>query len=439
MISKTRIPMGWIALSVLVACEREDRPSRNEPRPPNVILFLVDSLRADALGTYGNSIVETPAIDRFAREGAVFERAFATSSWTRPSVTSILTGLHPSAHGAETRNDRLSPALSYLPEIFREHGYRTGFLVTNPNIGAFFGYSRGVDDFLELYGRREEGRVSSQELVAPSDQTIGRAREWLDQVSEPFFLVVFVIDPHFPYDPPPAFDRYASSVAGDPRLARYYGEVAFVDDSFGRLMEHLRERGIAERTIALFTADHGEEFLEHDAVGHGKSLYEESLRVPLLLRWPGHIDAGQRIEMPVQLVDILPTVLGLARIPVPPSQQGRPLFRPSGEPEPPLFASLKLDGRDQWSVRAYPWKLILDRRSDRSLLFDLSSDPEEKQDLSRLNPGRVREIRGWLAERIEKESLRRAALQRGSAPAEISEGELSEKDREALRALGYIQ
>jgi arylsulfatase A-like enzyme len=174
-------------------------------------------------------------------------------------------------------------------------------------------------------------------------------------------------------------------------------------------------------------------------VGHGKALFEESLRVPLVLRSPGQIDAGQRIETLVQLVDVMPTVLSLAGLPVPSSQDGRPLFRPDPKPDSPLFASLKLDGRDQWSVRAYPWKLILDRRSDRSLLFDLSSDPEEKQDLSDGHPDRVREIREWIAERIEKESLRRVALQRGAAPGEIPEGELSERDREALRALGYIQ
>jgi hypothetical protein len=115
------------------------------------------------------------------------------------------------------------------------------------------------------------------------------------------------------------------------------------------------------------------------------------------------------------------------------------LFGAAAEPDPRLFASLKLDGRDQWSVRAHPWKLILDRRADRTLLFDLAADPDEKQDLSSRHPDRVREIQGWIAERIAKEGLRRASLHRGRAPGEIPDRELSEKDREALRSLGYIQ
>lgn len=438
------IPFGITV--ALLGCRVDEPKSKNSSQAPNVILFLVDTLRADALGAYGNDVVETPAIDRFAREGALFERAFAQSSWTRPSVTSILTGLHPSVHGVERRGSLLSPAVTFLPEVLREHGYRTGFLATNPNVGSFFGYSRGFDDFLELYERRQRGRVSPQELVARSDQVVDRAKEWMEEVSEPFFLVVFVVDPHFPYEPPPDFNRYVDrnvrtpgqAPGQDPRHALYFGEVAFVDHSFGELMDYLGKRGLSERTISILTSDHGEEFFDHGQIGHGKALYDESLHVPLIFRWPGRIEAGRRIDTPVQLVDLMETILGLARLPVPQLQDGRPLFHQPTDPAP-LFASLKLDGRNQWSVCAYPWKLIVDQSSDESLLFDLSSDPEEMRDLSDEHPDRVRELRGWIAERIESDRRRSMMVHQAGQPGEGSEEELSEDARKALRELGYIK
>jgi len=436
------IPFGITV--ALLGCRVDEPKSKNSSQAPNVILFLVDTLRADSLGAYGNDVVETPAIDRFAREGALFERAFAQSSWTRPSVTSILTGLRPSVHGVETRKDVLSPALPFLPDVFRKHGYRTGFVVTNPNVSAVFGYSRGFDDFIELYGRRKRGRVSAQELVARSDQVLDRAKEWMEQASEPFFLVVFVVDPHFPYDPPPDFNRYVDRNVGtpsqapgqDPRHALYFGEVAFVDHSFGELMDYLGKRGLSERTISILTSDHGEEFFDHGQIGHGKALYDESLHVPLIFRWPVRIEAGRRIDTPVQLVDLMETILRLARLPVPQFQDGRPLFHQPRD-SAPLFASLKLDGQNQWSVRAYPWKLILDRRS--AMLFDLSSDPNEMRDLSDEHPDRVRELRGLIAGHIESDRHRRMMVHKEKMPEGISDEELPEDTREALRSLGYIK
>ncbi len=195
----------------------EPAPGDSKPPRPNVLLFLVDTLRADALGPYGNSVVGTPAIDHFAGQGTLFEWAFAPTSWTRPSVTTILTGLHPAVHGVERRGSVLPPGVALLPEVLREHGYRTGFLATNPNVGSFFGYSRGFDDFIELYERREKGTVAKSEFIARADQVVDRAKEWMEESSEPFFLVVFVIDPHSPYDPLPDFNRYVDVARESPQ------------------------------------------------------------------------------------------------------------------------------------------------------------------------------------------------------------------------------
>ncbi len=444
---RPRVHRPFLPLCVVAAipaCGINQSASNSSSQPPNVLLFLVDTLRADALGPYGNDVVETPAIDRFAREGTLFEWAFAQTPWTRPSVTSILTGLHPTVHGVERRGSVLPPGVEFLPEVLREHGYRTGFLATNPNVGSFFGYSRGFDDFIELYERRESGAVNPRELIARSDQVVDRAKEWLEGSSKPFFLVVFVVDPHFPYDPPPDFNRYvdrtppASSQVpeGDPRHGLYYGEVAFVDHCFGQLMEYLDERGLSERTISILTSDHGEEFFDHGQIGHGKALYDESLRVPLVLRWPGAIEAGRRIDSPVELVDLMPTLLELAQLPSPQIQDGRSLWEASEE-RAPFLGSLKLDGQRKWSARAYPWKLVVDRHS--VMLFDLASDPGELRDVSDQYPEHVRELQAWLAEREESDQRRNLLVLQGVRPGEGPDEELSEDAQKALRELGYIQ
>ena len=139
---------------------------------PNILLYLVDTLRADGLGAYGNPVVETPALDALAAQGALFENAFAQSSWTRASVASILTANYPPAHGAERRHALLSEPATLLSERLKEHGYRTGFITTNPNVGSFFGFGQGFDDVIELYERRETGRVQARELETPADEVI---------------------------------------------------------------------------------------------------------------------------------------------------------------------------------------------------------------------------------------------------------------------------
>jgi arylsulfatase A-like enzyme len=203
-------------------------------------------------------------------------------------------------------------------------------------------------------------------------------------------------------------------------------------------LDFLGERGLSEGTITVLTSDHGEEFLDHGEVGHGKALYQESLHVPLIIRWPAKIAAGQRIDAPVELVDLMDTLLGLARLPVPQPQDGSFLFRARKEP-PPLFANLRLDGRDLWSVRTDRWKLILDRKSDEPKLFDLSSDPDESHDLSGDHPDRVRELRKLIAGRIERDQGRSVIVRKPEDSEGISEGELSDETRDVLRSLGYIK
>ena len=283
-------------------------PASSGQQPaPNIILYVVDTLRADSLGCYGNPVVETPTIDRLAAEGTLFEDAVAPSSWTRPSFASLLSGLPPAVHGVHQRRDKLNRSVELLSERLGERGYATAMITTNPNVGRAFGFDQGFDDFIELYSRKKRGvgLVRPRALVTGSPEATERATEWIYATSGPFFLVILTIDPHSPYAPPSEFDRYGGDYAGEvdgepkwinsPELAAedkerirslYYGEIAFNDDSLGRLLEHLRATGIEDETVVALTADHGEEFWEHGERGHGKTLYEEVVRVPLIVRFP---------------------------------------------------------------------------------------------------------------------------------------------------------
>jgi arylsulfatase A-like enzyme len=409
-------------------------------RRPNVVIYVVDALRADALGTYGNRVVATPALDQLAAEGVLFENAAAPSSWTRPSMTSLLTGLNPDRHGVLTRIHALAPELGLLSEAFREAGYATGAFVTNPNLGHFYGFARGWDDYVELYARDKVGRIEPSELVTRSDQLNVPVFEWLERTRQPFLLLVFSIDPHWPYTPSPQSEQLIRrrlrgsklDVPGDVRgrLRRYYAEVAFNDQSFGRLLDQLRRHGLYQETIVLFTSDHGEEFLEHGHGGHGWTLYEPAIRVPLVLRAPGRVAKGTRVSTRVGLADIFPTLLDLAEIPAPPGLDGRSLLEQQPTVPPHSFAWLQLDEHSAASVVDFPWKLLIDPENRRGTLFNLEWDPGETSDLSARHAQRAALLRAAL--------LRRVLAGRGQPLPVGIPGRLSKADREALEALGYL-
>ena len=361
---------AWIAIGLLGGCGGEDLPWV-EPGPPNVLFYVADTLRADSLSLYGGSVVATPGLDSLARDAVVFERAYATSSWTRASVASMLTGLHPDVHGTRTRNDVVSESVVLLSEIFSQQGYRTAAIVTNPNVGSIYGFSQGFDEFIELFGRREREMVDQQKArrakaadieFVDSSEVTERAIAWIDADSSPFFLFVLSIDPHWPYEPPAEFDRYGEGYSGrvdsdrDAILRRdlspadrervrslYYGEIAFNDHSLGGLLEHLRAVDLYDDTVVVFTSDHGEEFWEHGRVMHGRTLYEEAIRVPLLIRHPRGLGAAARVAEPVELTDIPATLLALAGLPAPYELDGRSLIGgPAFHPRT-LYSTLDLD------------------------------------------------------------------------------------------------
>jgi len=412
--------------------------------PPNVLVYVLDTLRADHLGAYGNPLVETPHFDRVAAEGVTFERVYAPTSWTRPAMATLFTGVEPGAHRIETRNDVLPDAVLTLPEILKQHGYATAYLTANPNAGSLFGFAQGVDEMGEMYAQQNKDYIDPRERMAKSDAVTDRALAWLDTVGEqPFALIVLSIDPHFPYSAPeerverekaktpldlesPTKDDYRNAF-----LAPYRAEIGFNDASFGRLIGRLESTGRLDDTIVVVTADHGEEFFEHGKFQHAKSLYDEVLHVPLIVRFPGtdRIEPGSRDAIPARLADVLPTVLDLAGIDAPAGLEGQSLVAAGRQRPPSVYARLRIDGFDLDAVLDYPWKLVHDRKTGESAVYRLDADPLEAAPVD--DPAELARLQSLLETHVAAE--RERAADAPHAP------ELPPEVQETLKALGYVE
>jgi choline-sulfatase len=459
-------------------------PPLDEPHlRPNLIVYLIDTLRADHLGCYGYARPTSPRIDRFAGESIRFANGRAQSSWTKPAVASILTGLFPPAHGAQLRSQKIHESVETLAERLQKLGYETALFTTNANIVARFGFDQGWDSFRYLAHR--SGRKHQH---FDADEMNREVFSWLDQRSQrpqtrPFFLVVHTLDPHDPYRPREEFrsrlapqasveqscclrtSRLAELSASAARdhaaqaIALYDAEIAQNDAAFGELLDELERRNLAATSAILLTADHGEEFFDHGGWKHGFTLYEEVLRIPFILRLPaaGNADSrGRTIAAAVDQVDIAPTLLALAGAAPAPDLPGRDLLPWVTSATPPApsartsFAWLSRPGAVSTAMLAGDWKLIRSPEgrdgpawADDSAaapptvgvrfreLYDLASDPGERQSL--LDPSLPRTLRElWL----EGEMSASQKLHGDGEPAE--EAEIDPELEKSLRALGYF-
>lgn len=433
--------------SLGAACSR----SATEVPVRGVILISVDTLRADHLGFYGYDRPTTPSLDALAQEGIVFDAATSTSNWTLPAHASLLSGLYPNSHGLLRKYSRPRP-LATLASILSKQGYRTGAVVNSFFLSRAFGLDQGFSEFTyieETWGR-----------TGPSTWVTDRAMQWLEAArAEPFFLFLHYYDPHSDYRANPVylaefvepFDGVADGTT-EQLLAVRRGELALderdashlidlydasvrqTDDELSRLFRFLREANLMDDVLLVFTSDHGEEFLDHGGVLHGPMLYQELLRVPLLMRGPG-IPAGQRVSAPVSLVDVVPTMLGILGVPTPSAVEGidlSPLWRtPALETEARvLFSQSKLRHSDlEFAVagRLQQYKLQYDGRSGETLLFDLARDPTESHNIASERP----DLTGRLLEHLMR--YRRVRL--GETATRSLDPEVAEK----LRKLGYMQ
>jgi len=415
--SRVRAGTWAVGAALLAATAARGGPAREGPAErPNVVVYLVDTVRRDHLGLYGYERDTAPNLAALARDGVVFENAYAPSSWTRPSVASLLSGLNPLHHGVVARHARVPRELRLVSEILDELGYDTAAFVTNPHVLEYWGFGQGFDAFIDVGA--EKGHWKTR-----SDAVVEAVRRHLEKRgSEPFFYYVHTIDPHSPYNPPPPHHRRfarrpakallpAQLVESTPEPERrnmedmYDAEIFFSDTSFGELMAALREQGVYDDTLIVFVSDHGEEFLDHGSSGHGHTLYQELVRVPMVVKFPRGAHAGTRIDAPASLIDIVPSVLGALGRDLAPELDGVDLADLAAGEEKnagrALFFDLSLfstrrkhepdDGRSgRGRVYRFTKGVVLDgykyletsRPEPQAMLFDLARDPGETNDLA---------------------------------------------------------
>jgi len=383
-----------VSLAALIAVVSAFFAALPAPGKPHVIVFMVDTLRADHLGVYGYPLPTSPTLDAFARESLVFERAYAQSSWTRASVGSLFTGLFPSRHGAYTPFRNLRSDVATLAALLRREGYATASFVANPNLLPIFGFGKGFDEVRDIGASARSGRAGIP--GARAREVVDGVLDYLDhRPSRPLFLYVHLLDPHGPYGAPygpfrKAFLPGPDASAQERNVALYDGEIAYVDHHFGRLLERLKADGLYEDAFIFVMSDHGEEFGDHGGHGHGHTLYDELLRVPLILRQPGAQGAGTIVRQPVRLLDVLPTLADELGFQAPVDVDGRSFSgllsrRQTASYEPLLFAELLSKGHAITSLVEGDRKLIRRRLPEArsgDQVFDLSADPGERVNLA---------------------------------------------------------
>jgi len=364
---------------------------------PWVIVYVVDSLRHDRTpfgrgGATGGPAL-APAFEALARDALVYERASASSSWTRPSVASILTGVGPSAHGVLDRQDRLPPWVPRLQQSFGDAGWLTVAVSTNPNILPVFGFLDGFDRFIDV---SSDSWLSEQGYERLGTTLIDVARQSQDA---PLFLYVHDNEPHAPYRPLARYrEMFGAEPEGSPAevpgadaaepvlsqaVRLQQATIRSTSDRFGALMDELRRLGRYDDAVVVLTGDHGEEFGEHGATGHGQTLYQEQLHVPLVIKPPRGRLAPQRIATPAALEGIASATLELAgaeaqwnetAASILPAEVALPEAR-----EPLLIAELQLAGASAQTAIRWPWKLLRTPKAGVQL-FDLADDPAEQRD-----------------------------------------------------------
>lgn len=428
----------------------------NRPDPVNIVIVMVDTLRADHMSAYGYERETTPFISKFASQGFVFEHARSQASCTFPSVNSLLTSRNPAIFTRQ-EVDQLGIPEEYpsIAEILKEHGYRTIAVSASPIVRAtptdfnpIGGFDRGFDTFVEDTLWKAGGRVNRAVIKE------------LDSVEEPFFLYAHYMEPHGPYRPPERYTkRFAGEYEGHHFIKRgnpvpighmmfgdgphyditdrdiqhlvdlYDDEIRYFDGVFRRLIRNLEKRDLLDNTLIIISSDHGEEFLEHGSIKHCRGVWDTVTRVPLIFNFPG-VEGGQRFENAVQNLDIVPTILDYLEIDAEGFEfEGTSLLPVLGG-EKPTREFAFADQRELRSADDGRFHLIFNGEEDTATLFDLRSDPGEQFDLFKPDhPEAVRlseALNVWLTDTGQ---LMRFDEELAAARAK----------EEELRALGYLE
>jgi arylsulfatase A-like enzyme/uncharacterized membrane protein YbhN (UPF0104 family) len=437
---------------------------------PNVILVMVDTLRADHLSCYGAD-TKTPNLCRLTEGGTVYQ-AFSHASWTKPATASLLTSTLPSTHTAIAKPSTLPSDLTLISEAMQDGGYTTGGIVSNVNLAESFGFAQGYDDYYYLgpdyiaYAEESSSKLIVYQLArqiflgtAGGDEVRFNdfyqdskvvnetAFEWLDRrKSERFFLFLHYMDPHDPYFEHPYNGVGVARVSmpePDPEITAhlqdlYRGEIEYLDVQFGELLAKLEADGVYDDTIIVLTADHGEEFNDHGGFWHGLTLYDEQINVPLVIKWQKNGEGSQSgaDSGVARLIDVGPTLLAATGLDVPETMQGIDLRKPFSarlEKNQQVFSEEDHEGNILWSIRTEDEKLIIanpgnPRGLSEREYFDVSGDPGE------LDPYADPEAEARLSQMAEYQRL----AAEGKA-VESEDVEMTLADCERLRVLGYVE
>lgn len=477
---------------------------RSSPSDLNAAVVLWDAVRFDHVGCYGYFRNTTPNLDALAEQGVLFENAIAHSSRTKESVPSLFTSLLPSSHNVKHITDALPKNLLILPQAFKAAGYRTAAISFNPYISPPYGYKKGFNHFLthseefikinktvlghllELSRRlplvgewtfsllkfTRTNLLSESSLASTDAATItDKAIQWLEKnPRQAFFLFLHYEGGHAPYEAPEEYARLFGNEYDEDRItqhpesagiflpfqegepvpaddrekmvAQYDAKIRYHDDELGRLVGYLRESGLLEKTLLVIVSDHGEDFYDHHGWGHGHSLYEELIHVPLVLYAPEYLPQGRRVEDLCGLTDLFPMVLNLCgmgqSLDLPYTLDGRditPLVKATSGPEHGrryVLSELTQGQNFARALRGERYKLIAVESGgeERIMLFDLEQDPDEQKDISQEQPELSARLFKLMQERIEQAENRSFKPQRTSLDAQ---------EKKALRSLGYIK
>ncbi len=390
----------------------------------NILLISIDTLRADHLGAYGYHSV-TPNLDRLAKEGVVFEQVFTSVPLTLPAHASLLTSTYPPVNGIRDNGEALSPSVPTVAEQMRAHGLQTAAFVSSFVLDRRFGLARGFDEYWGQFSLYRFPGADPGTIQIRGDQVEQAASEWIrNHHAHRFFAFVHFYDLHGPYLLPDSWrERF--------RGRMYDGELAYVDDLIGQLWESLVSRGMADHTLFIITADHGEGLGDHGEGNHGFFLYGSTTHVPWILRFPDRRFAGNRIKAVARLIDIAPTVCALLGVPVPSSFQGRSLV-------PELVGQMR-PALPAYSETLYPYRqfhsaplqaLRYDRftfiQAPRPELYDFRQDPAESHNLITTNHS--------MANSLHDELDKLASSMAHGRPTAAVPPEVVEQ----LRSLGYV-
>ncbi len=472
-----------LILAVLVVSffiKKEQKQADNDH--PNVLLIVVDTLRADHLACYGYRLPTSPHIDKLAEQGVRFSDCMAQWSSTLKSMSSFMTGLYPTTGGFTSKAYKLPSYLIRMGDIFHNAGYNTGAVVANVNVGKVYGFDQGFDGFVESWREKweeEEGNahfVNRPGLVKKyTNATIvtDQALAWLGQrdKQKPFFLWLHYMDPHGPYIPPKEYLDYFKKAHPSQSVpitklpnhqvqyeedtnnpitdlgfykAQYDREIRYVDNEIGRLLDSLKRMDLDQKLLVILTADHGESMGEHDYyLAHRRFAYQTLGHVPLIMVQEGLIPGGKVIEHPVGLIDVTPTIVKLAGLKVPPVFEGQKLhklIKGHADQKGPKYVFMGIGPHRQRAIRHGRWRLIhgtsedswFEKDESEFALFDIRNDPLEKENVA-FNHGDV--VRR-LSSQLEHWSSNRPVIKKPDiAPGKVL---LDEKSREMLKSLGYI-